>query len=552
MPLTVARLIQGVCDQFCWSSEHTSVSSACPKLSDLARNQRGEPKHVRLGHQRLMLPFAGRLDDACFDIREPAEVTFAECLHPLQRPSAENVNAFSPMFLGKSPGGETLAAWFSALGRLNRSVAGTSSFYHDAAMMSIDPGGLDAGLVLVLHPDGWRSAACAVRADNLGFAYEPVVLQRMLDEGVALFHSSVDGSALSLSESVVCAPVFGIDNEIVAAVYAIRSHRSSNQRRGVRPLEALWIQLLAESLTSAGIRLMREAEAARTQVLLAQAFPPEVTQDLLTDPSALDGQTRVITTLFADLRKSSSISEALSPHELCELLRAVLTEITEAAMSLGGVVVDYHGDGMAAMWNAPQDQPDHASRACAAAIEMVQRIDLLSNCWEQRLGDGLKLVIGIHTGEAIVGNTGTEHRFKYGPRGMAINTTSRLESAAKVLEIPILASATTHSLLPEGEFLTRRAATVRLRGIPDPVELFEVHAPSVDVDQVEHRIQAFERVLSLMERGQMQQAEDQLNKILQTDRTIQIPRDLRLLSAQIDSGMPDNAPVAMTLDLAGY
>ena len=95
----------------------------------------------------------------------------------------------------------------------------------------------------------------------------------------------------------------------------------------------------------------------------------------------------------------------------------VMNALTAAVMDLDGVVIDYYGDGLAAMWNAPVDQPEHPEWACRAALRMIDSLPAVQTKWAHLLVDELRLGIGVHTGLAQVGNAGSSRRTKYGPRG---------------------------------------------------------------------------------------------------------------------------------------
>ena len=126
------------------------------------------------------------------------------------------------------------------------------------------------------------------------------------------------------------------------------------------------------------------------------------------------------------------------------------------------------------MWNAPVAQPDHAARACRAALAMIGELPGLNERWAGRIGAPLALGIGVNTGAALVGNTGSRRRLKYGPLGNTVNLASRVEGATKQLGVPVLITGGTRGRLA-APFATRRLCRVRVVGIDAPVELFELH-----------------------------------------------------------------------------
>src|SRR5262249_62377429 len=130
-------------------------------------------------------------------------------------------------------------------------------------------------------------------------------------------------------------------------------------------------------------------------------------------------------------------------------------------VSHGGAIVDYAGDGILAVWHAPSPQPDHALRACSAALDMLGMMTDLNERWRETAGGKLALGIGINTGIAQVGNTGSSRKFKYGPHGHTVNLASRVQAATKKLGLPLrITEATRASLSPE--VAVRRLGTGRL------------------------------------------------------------------------------------------
>ena len=114
-----------------------------------------------------------------------------------------------------------------------------------------------------------------------------------------------------------------------------------------------------------------------------------------------------------------------------EWINDVMGSLSDCVSAHDGVLVDYIGDELLAMWGAPKDQPDHAPCACRAAIDMLDEIPVLNQRWAERGRGRFDLGIGINTGPARVGNTGTKRKFKYGPLGNAVNLACRLQGATK-------------------------------------------------------------------------------------------------------------------------
>ena len=167
---------------------------------------------------------------------------------------------------------------------------------------------------------------------------------------------------------------------------------------------------------------------------LREAFgryiPVPVLKELLDTPNglAMGGRRQELTILMSDLRGFTSLGESLPPEGLIELLNHYLGEMTEAIEGKGGTIIEFIGDGILAVFGAPVGRRNHARDAVAAAIEMQRRMVGI-NDWNKKYHfPALEMGIGVHTGQAILGNIGSEKRTKYGVVGMAVNLTGRLES----------------------------------------------------------------------------------------------------------------------------
>ncbi len=169
----------------------------------------------------------------------------------------------------------------------------------------------------------------------------------------------------------------------------------------------------------------------------------------------------------------TSISEKLSPEELVDLLNAYLSEMTDIILSTGGTLDKYEGDAMIAFWNAPLDQPDHALRACRAALRCQKRLAELRPEFKRRFGSEVFARIGVNSGPAVVGNMGSKKRFDYTAMGDTMNLASRLEGACKQYKIATLISEETRDMVKD-EIVTREIDQIRVVGKKKPVRVFEL------------------------------------------------------------------------------
>ena len=186
------------------------------------------------------------------------------------------------------------------------------------------------------------------------------------------------------------------------------------------------------------------------------------------------GRDAEVSVLFCDIRGFSAISERVGPKRTIEWINDVLTELSQCVMDTDGVLVDYVGDELMAMWGAPAEQPDHAL-AHAAACKMFEQTETLRERWKDITPDRFGFGIGINTGMARVGNTGSKVKFKYGPLGNTVNLASRVQGITKKLGVAGLITASTARAVGRA-FDHRRLAVVQVVGIQESVALYELKA----------------------------------------------------------------------------
>lgn len=435
---------------------------------------------------------------------------------PHRARSATATAGQSLLNLGTTPTPEILTHWFETVIAVQRSAAGSSEFYQQTANALVDLVGLDRGLVLLYRGDDWEVAARHNKESAFGHEYSLTILQQAVQERRTFYLASAALASTTESlhgiEAVVASPIFGAHDEIVGALYGSRTRSIAARGHGIGPLEAQVVQLLASAVGAGLARVEQEAAAQRLRVQFDQFFSPKLARELETNPQLLDGKERIVTVLFSDIRGFSRMAQRLEPAQTCQLVGDVMERLTARVREFDGVIVDFAGDGMLAMWNAPTDQADHAILACRAALAMEGDLPALSAKWREVLGGDLGLGIGINTGKALVGNVGSQHRLKYGPFGHTVNLASRVEGATKQLGIPVLITSSTRELLGNG-FATRRLARVRVVGIAGSVDLYELHAESASPEWTARR-DAYETALGLFEKGEWAAATHAVNSIL--------------------------------------
>lgn len=233
------------------------------------------------------------------------------------------------------------------------------------------------------------------------------------------------------------------------------------------------------------LRVYRRSERDRKQVreAFSRYLAPAVVERLAADPSRLrlGGEARVMTMMFCDARDFTARAETLDAESVVSFLNALHTPLTAAVLAEMGTIDKFVGDGLMAFWNAPLDVPDHATRACAAALAMIEAIPDIDARMAGSAGSGpadrpprVSIGIGINTGEAFVGNMGSEQRFDYSVVGDAVNIAARLETATKDLRVPIIVSDATRTAARG--FLFVDLGVITLRGRAEPMRIHALHA----------------------------------------------------------------------------
>lgn len=202
---------------------------------------------------------------------------------------------------------------------------------------------------------------------------------------------------------------------------------------------------------------------------------PVIVERIMKHPETLNlgGERKNITVLFSDIRGFTTISEKLTPHKLVSLINGYLTAMTSIIIKHNGLVDKFIGDAIMAFWNAPLNQPKHAERACAAALEMLEKLKELQKKWERKKLPRIEIGVGINTGEAVIGNMGSQDRFDYTAMGDNINMGSRLEGLTKQYGVGVIISETTYSKVKK-EFAARKLDAVRVKGKTKPIFIYEL------------------------------------------------------------------------------
>ncbi len=331
------------------------------------------------------------------------------------------------------------------IGRFQPSDLEALRAFTDQAAIAID----NAQLFASLRQKMQELSALKTFEDNIFASIPSAVIATDLHDRVTAFNRSAErifgrevAEALGQPYAKVLAPLASTSlRRLVEAVKRIGARQVATEiqanvpGRGELYLSCGVSSLRGQDNAPQGVTIVvndltekRKLEATRE--MFRRYLAPAVVDRLPSDPNQLrlGGKRQEITILFADIRGFTQFAEPLAPEELVYVLNQYLAVASAAILKYEGTLDKFVGDAVMALFNAPLPQPDHAERAGRAALEMRSQILNL----HQRLPARLKLNygIGIHTGEAVVGNVGTHELMNYTAIGDAVNLAKRLQENA--------------------------------------------------------------------------------------------------------------------------
>ena len=214
----------------------------------------------------------------------------------------------------------------------------------------------------------------------------------------------------------------------------------------------------------------REGALNKVRGMVRRYFSPDLADLLLADPrhAELGGEIAVVTVLFADLGSYSTYAETRPPTEVVAMLNEYFAIALPAIHEFGGIPVQLAGDSVMAVFGAPKRELDHASRACRAALAILERTEPLAT--GPRAGP--RFHIGINSGPAVVGNIGSDEYRNFTAIGDTTNLAARLQGLAKPGEV-VIGPATAAAL--DGPFTTSSLGPVHVKGRVEATEAFELH-----------------------------------------------------------------------------
>jgi len=291
-----------------------------------------------------------------------------------------------------------------------------------------------------------------------------------------LLLAAVAGVALFLSLSTWRGLAAAVLLAVLLAVAAYRGFLADL----ILPAAASQVALGLAYVGVLGLKLAgEERERRRLRQIFGRYVSQEVVEKLLASGGHPDlgGEGYRVTVLFSDIRNFTTLSEKLSAREVVEALNTYFSRAVEPILAAGGTVDKFIGDAVMAVFGAPVAYPDHARRALGAALALVKTADEF-RAWMRSRFPGrdlpeFRVGVGLHTGEAIVGNLGSPKRLEYTAIGDTVNTASRLEGLCKDLGWTIVASRAVLAASGPGVVVGGEAVR-QVKGRREPVAVVEI------------------------------------------------------------------------------
>ncbi|MGL4393940.1 MAG: adenylate/guanylate cyclase domain-containing protein [Brevinema sp.] len=220
--------------------------------------------------------------------------------------------------------------------------------------------------------------------------------------------------------------------------------------------------------------VLAKKKEERIRFIFQKYVPSDVIEEVLenSSDSMLIGKKQKISILFSDIRDFTTISEAISPEQLVTSLNNYFTLMVNHIVTNNGIIDKFIGDAIMAVFGAPKQRPNDAESSVLAALDMVESLTIFN---ENQIAQGLRVFetgIGINTGDAIVGNIGSEQKVDYTVMGDPVNLASRLEGLTKSYKMPLLVSESTKDDIENDDLYYVHVDNVRVKGKLLPVKIF--------------------------------------------------------------------------------
>jgi class 3 adenylate cyclase len=289
------------------------------------------------------------------------------------------------------------------------------------------------GAVQTLPDSGWVVATWRPEA----IAYKALADMRRRGLLVALGAAILALLVGALAARAVTAPILGIVGQVRLIARRKWRELSLGSTRGDELGE------LTRSLGEMSRDLEQGEVEARLRGDLSRFMSKQLVDAIVKGehPLALGGKRAVVSVVFADVVGFTPLAEARDAEQIVALLNELFSVLTEIVFRHGGTVDKFVGDCIMAVWGAPVAQEDHAQRALAAAEDMMRFLETANEGWKEKYDVEIRLGIGVNSGEALVGNIGSDKRMEYTVIGDVVNVAARLEAIAQPNQV-LVAGAT--------------------------------------------------------------------------------------------------------------
>jgi adenylate cyclase len=266
--------------------------------------------------------------------------------------------------------------------------------------------------------------------------------------------------------------------------------------------------------------LIEEKEKRRVRNAFGQYLSPEVIRRLLVNPELVEPRRTDITVMFSDIRGFTTISEKLDAQDLAIFLNEYLSDMTQIVFNHQGTLDKYIGDAVMAFWGAPFEEPGHASKACNAALEMMNRVREMQKKWQAEGKPHLDIGIGLNTGVASVGNMGSVLRYGYTALGDSVNLSSRLEALNREYGTHVIINEATYEAAKDASFVFRELDLIRVKGKLQPVTIYELICRQSEIpagppgQDLRARLELFQRGRELYRKRRWEEAQNTFQQIL--------------------------------------
>jgi class 3 adenylate cyclase/CHASE2 domain-containing sensor protein len=256
---------------------------------------------------------------------------------------------------------------------------------------------------------------------------------------------------------------FGIAALVVSGLLTLTTHHGT-----------FWFDFLTPVLAIYASSILHDAvERRRIRRSFHQYVGREVADRIYSDERSLRGQRRTVSILFADLRDFTTLSEVMGAEQVAQQLNEYFPMVVESVGRYRGIIIDFFGDAVMAVYGAPLDNPDHAMDAVWTALQMQAGLDGLNAVWQARGLPTFRMGVGIHTGSVFAGNVGAPRRMKYTVVGDAVNVAARLEGLNKELQTTVLITGETYAAIGD-KAKVKDCGELKVKGRHQAVKVYEV------------------------------------------------------------------------------